>query len=185
MLRLQTDVANIVFLDSPAFVGFSYSNTSSDAVVGTSSCSGLCSSSACRGRRAPQPISPSCMLPRPPCLPAPARQNLHAVREDPAHLLHLAPAKQPRNTSVQAPPAPQTGTQAPLAAHPDNSKPVGLDAGDKRTAQDAYLFVEGFLQRFPKYRGRPLFLAGESYGGPLLLLTRDLQAWVQGLRFRV
>ena len=35
----QTDVANIVFLDSPAFVGFSYSNTSSDAVVGTSSCS--------------------------------------------------------------------------------------------------------------------------------------------------
>ena len=48
-LRLQTDVANIVFLDSPAFVGFSYSNTSSDAVVGTSSCSGLCRSSTCRG----------------------------------------------------------------------------------------------------------------------------------------
>ena len=41
--------------------------------------------------------------------------------------------------------------------------------GDKRTAQDAYLFIEGFLQRFPKYKGRPLWLAGESYGACMLL----------------
>ena len=32
-----TQAANIIFLESPAFVGWSYSNTSSDIIVGTSS----------------------------------------------------------------------------------------------------------------------------------------------------
>jgi serine carboxypeptidase-like clade 2 len=65
-----TDYANIIFLESPAFVGWSYSNTSDDAVV-----------------------------------------------------------------------------------------------GDKRTAADAYEFLRGWLERFPQYADRPLWLAGESYGG--------------------
>ena len=73
--------------------------------------------------------------------------------------------------------SPQARAPAPLVVHPSSSKPVGLHAGDKRTAQDAYLFVEGFLQRFPGYKGRPLWLAGESYGDPMLLFPPDLQAW--------
>ena len=39
--------------------------------------------------------------------------------------------------------------------------------GDERTAQDAYSFITGFLQRFPKYKGRSLWLSGESYGVPV------------------
>ena len=31
-------IANIIFLESPAFVGWSYSNTSTDIVVGKQSC---------------------------------------------------------------------------------------------------------------------------------------------------
>lgn len=37
--------------------------------------------------------------------------------------------------------------------------------GDKRTAQDAYMFLQGFLQRFPQYRANPFWVTGESYGG--------------------
>lgn len=37
--------------------------------------------------------------------------------------------------------------------------------GDKRTAEDALAFLEGFFKRFPELRSRPLWLAGESYGG--------------------
>lgn len=37
--------------------------------------------------------------------------------------------------------------------------------GDSRTAQDSLKFVLQFLKRFPKYRDRPLWLAGESYAG--------------------
>ena len=67
------NVANMLFLESPAFVGWSYSNTSSDAVV-----------------------------------------------------------------------------------------------GDGRTARDSYEFLLQFVQRFPKYADRPLWLAGESYAGHYL-----------------
>jgi Serine carboxypeptidase len=37
-------------------------------------------------------------------------------------------------------------------------------AGDARTAADARLFLLHWLQRFPSYASRPLYLAGESYG---------------------
>eukprot|EP00891_Asterochloris_glomerata_P006219 jgi/Astpho2/6219/e_gw1.00088.45.1_t len=40
-----------------------------------------------------------------------------------------------------------------------------LAVGDERTAQDAYQFLQGFLEKFPQYRDRPLWIAGESYGG--------------------
>ncbi|CAL5224857.1 g7615 [Coccomyxa viridis] len=65
-----TQAANIIFLESPAFVGWSYSNTSSDIIV-----------------------------------------------------------------------------------------------GDARTANDALKFLQGFMERFPAYQGRPFWIAGESYGG--------------------
>ncbi len=48
--------------------------------------------------------------------------------------------------------------------------------GDERTAEDAYQFLQGFLQRFPQYAGRPFWIAGESYGGhyvPNLALQVD------------
>ncbi|KAK9827845.1 hypothetical protein WJX74_005191 [Apatococcus lobatus] len=37
--------------------------------------------------------------------------------------------------------------------------------GDARTAKDTRNFILGFLERFPQYIDRPLWLAGESYGG--------------------
>ncbi len=40
--------------------------------------------------------------------------------------------------------------------------------GDERTAQDSYEFLLHFLERFPKYQDRPLWLAGESYAGHYL-----------------
>ncbi|KAJ4720821.1 Carboxypeptidase [Melia azedarach] len=37
--------------------------------------------------------------------------------------------------------------------------------GDKRTAKDAYAFLVKWLDRFPQYRRRPFYIAGESYAG--------------------
>ncbi|KAH7655715.1 Peptidase S10 serine carboxypeptidase protein [Dioscorea alata] len=37
--------------------------------------------------------------------------------------------------------------------------------GDKRTADDAYIFLIKWLERFPQYKGRDFFITGESYGG--------------------
>jgi serine carboxypeptidase-like clade 2 len=37
--------------------------------------------------------------------------------------------------------------------------------GDVRAAQDAATFLRRFVERFPKYRGVPLYLSGESYAG--------------------
>lgn len=39
------------------------------------------------------------------------------------------------------------------------------NAGDKSTAEDAYTFLVNWLERFPQYKTRDFFLAGESYAG--------------------
>ncbi|KAJ4782397.1 Carboxypeptidase [Rhynchospora pubera] len=38
-------------------------------------------------------------------------------------------------------------------------------AGDNRTAWDAYTFLLNWLERFPKYKYREFYIAGESYAG--------------------
>ncbi|KAH9326408.1 hypothetical protein KI387_006586 [Taxus chinensis] len=39
------------------------------------------------------------------------------------------------------------------------------NSGDARTAEDAYVFLINWLQRFPQYKYRDFFIAGESYAG--------------------
>ncbi|KAL7252954.1 hypothetical protein ACSBR1_007493 [Camellia fascicularis] len=40
-----------------------------------------------------------------------------------------------------------------------------LNVGDKRTAKDAYTFLIKWFERFPQYKHRPFYIAGESYAG--------------------
>nr|CAB3457276.1 unnamed protein product [Digitaria exilis] len=44
-----------------------------------------------------------------------------------------------------------------------STKPLLL--GDQRTADDSYLFLINWLERFPEYKSRPFYISGESYGG--------------------
>nr|XP_019710268.1 serine carboxypeptidase II-3 isoform X2 [Elaeis guineensis] len=37
--------------------------------------------------------------------------------------------------------------------------------GDSRTAEDSYVFLVNWMDRFPEYKGRDFFIAGESYAG--------------------
>jgi serine carboxypeptidase-like clade II len=37
--------------------------------------------------------------------------------------------------------------------------------GDNSTARDSYTFLLNWLERFPQYKTRDFFIAGESYGG--------------------
>lgn len=38
-------------------------------------------------------------------------------------------------------------------------------AGDKNTADDAYIFIVNWLERFPQYKTRDFYITGESYAG--------------------
>ncbi|CAH9080426.1 unnamed protein product [Cuscuta epithymum] len=38
-------------------------------------------------------------------------------------------------------------------------------AGDQRTAEDAYIFLVNWLERFPQYKHRDFYISGESYAG--------------------
>ncbi|KAL6980384.1 Serine carboxypeptidase-like 27 [Sarracenia purpurea var. burkii] len=38
-------------------------------------------------------------------------------------------------------------------------------AGDQRTAEDAYTFLVNWFERFPQYKNRDFYIAGESYAG--------------------
>ncbi|KAM0953223.1 putative carboxypeptidase D [Dioscorea sansibarensis] len=40
-----------------------------------------------------------------------------------------------------------------------------LTTGDQRTANDAYVFLVNWLERFPQYKNRDFYIAGESYAG--------------------
>ncbi|KAL1563524.1 Serine carboxypeptidase 24 [Salvia divinorum] len=39
------------------------------------------------------------------------------------------------------------------------------DSGDERTAEDALVFLKRWMDRFPQYKSREFYLAGESYAG--------------------
>ncbi|XP_012699144.1 LOW QUALITY PROTEIN: serine carboxypeptidase-like 28, partial [Setaria italica] len=39
------------------------------------------------------------------------------------------------------------------------------ESGDSKTAEDAYIFLVNWLERFPEYKTRAFYISGESYAG--------------------
>ncbi|KAG7560529.1 Alpha/Beta hydrolase fold [Arabidopsis thaliana x Arabidopsis arenosa] len=50
-----------------------------------------------------------------------------------------------------------------------SNTPIDLEEfgnqGDKVTAEDNYMFLVNWLERFPEYKGREIYIAGQSYAG--------------------
>ena len=46
-----------------------------------------------------------------------------------------------------------------------NTKSDYKNVGDKKTALDSYTFLVNWLERFPQYKTRDFYIAGESYAG--------------------
>jgi serine carboxypeptidase-like clade 2 len=42
---------------------------------------------------------------------------------------------------------------------------MSMENGDTRTTVDAYIFLLNWLERFPEYKARDLYITGESYSG--------------------
>ncbi|CAE6075925.1 unnamed protein product [Arabidopsis arenosa] len=58
------------------------------------------------------------------------------------------------------------------------------EQGDKLTAEDNYMFFVNWLERFPEYKGREIYIAGESYAGHYIpelaqiILHRNKQTFI-------
>lgn len=50
-------------------------------------------------------------------------------------------------------------------SYASNNSDNNNNVGDRRTAEDTYVFLLSWLERFPEYKGREFYVAGESYGG--------------------
>lgn len=51
------------------------------------------------------------------------------------------------------------------------------NAGDRRTAEDAYTFLVKWLERFPQYKHRDFYIAGESYAGHYVPQLSQMVHW--------
>ncbi|KAL2897446.1 Serine carboxypeptidase-like 25 [Bienertia sinuspersici] len=53
-----------------------------------------------------------------------------------------------------------------------------LDSGDRRTAKDSLAFLVNWMNRYPRYKHRELYITGESYAGHYVpQLAREILAY--------